>query len=402
MKYYVEGDSISVDYCGEDLSASTTGKVVYADKEHLIVRFEFCNPFAADGLNRKGLSEDDISQLNGIDIESFRKNEYDVFIDLKSPHTYLPNDIFGDFKAAIRPEDIYWNNIVLDEPINNYIVVEKDGKYNFIDVNNDDYISDLWFDRVINWTSQKYTIVQLEDTCYLISLGKGFNEEDYLYVTHLTPTPMSSRPKPHPHPKLQNRKPQRHFGGFKEIFRVNELTVKDIVYKTVCKIEDRWYLTHSLREPWARRWRDIYYKRDREATVKMDRQWWYFMFTTFACAELSIGQANGKYGFFPLMSHMGMQDAEYYAKDYPFIYDEYKIYESDTVRQHTHIDNAYSYIAVREDDKWGLLKITGMPTMTLERVAESKYLDPDTMFSELGIEVPEIQDEPALREETDE
>lgn len=27
MKHYVEGDSISVNYCGEDLSASTTGKV---------------------------------------------------------------------------------------------------------------------------------------------------------------------------------------------------------------------------------------------------------------------------------------------------------------------------------------------------------------------------------------
>ena len=400
MKYYVEGDSISVDYCGEDLSASTTGKVVYADKEHLIVRFEFCNPFAADGLNRKGLSEDDVSQLNGIDIESFRKNEYDVFIDMKSPHTYLPNDIFRDNKAAIRPEDIYWNNIVLDEPINNYIVVEKDGKYNFIDVNNDDYISDLWFDRVINWTSQKYTIVQLEDTCYLIKKYKYANEEDYLFVTNLTPKPVSSRPNPHP--RRLNQSPRRRSDGFKGIFGVNERTVKDIVYKTVCKIEDRWYLTHSLREPWARRWRDIYYKRDREATVKMDRQWWYCMFTTFACAELSIGQANGKYGFFPLMSHMGMQDAEYYAEDYPFIYDEYKIYESDTVRQHTHIDNAYSYIAVREDDKWGLLKITGMPTMTLEQVAESKYPDIETMFSDLGIKLPENADSPCLREQTDE
>ena len=32
MKHYVEGDSISVNYCGEDLSASTTGKVVFIDK----------------------------------------------------------------------------------------------------------------------------------------------------------------------------------------------------------------------------------------------------------------------------------------------------------------------------------------------------------------------------------
>lgn len=398
MKHYVEGDLISVNYCGEDLSASTTGKVVFANKEHLIVRFEFCNPLAARSLNRNGLSEDDISQLS-IDIESFRKNEYDVFIDIKSPHTYLPNGIFSDNKAAIRPEDIYWGNVVLDEPINDYTIVEKDGKYNFIDVNNDDYISDLWFDRVINWTSQKYTIVQLEDTCYLIKKYKDANKEDYLYVTHLTPTPMSSRPTPHPHPRLQNRRPQRHFGGFKDIFRVNERTVKDIVYKTACKIEDRWYLTHSLREPWTRKWRSIYYKRDKEATIKMDRQWWYFMFTTFACAELSIGQANGKYGFFPLMSHMGMQDADYFAEEYPFIYDEYKIYESDTIHQHTHVDNAYSYIAVREGNKWGLMKITGMPTMKLERVAESKYPNPAAMLSDLGIAIHENPYGPSLIEE---
>ena len=49
MKYYVEGDRIRVNYCGEDLSASTAGKVVFVDNEHLIVHFEFYNPFAADG-----------------------------------------------------------------------------------------------------------------------------------------------------------------------------------------------------------------------------------------------------------------------------------------------------------------------------------------------------------------
>ena len=126
------------------------------------------------------------------------------------------------------------------------------------------------------------------------------------------------------------------------------------------------------------------------------------MFTTMACSELCIGQSNGKYGFFPLMAHMGMQDGEYYAEGYPFIYDEYKIYESDTVHQHYHIDNAYSYIAVREKEKWGLLKITGMPSMKLEQVSESKYPDPETMFYELGIEIPNNPEEPDLREENGE
>ena len=48
------------------------------------------------------------------------------------------------------------------------------------------------------------------------------------------------------------------------------------------------------------------------------------------------------------------------------------------------------------------MKIIGMPAMKLERVAEPKYPDPDTIFSELGIEIPENQDEPHLREQTDE
>lgn len=52
MKHYAKSDSVRVNYCGEDLSTSTTGKVVFVDREHLIVRFEFYNRLAAYGLNR--------------------------------------------------------------------------------------------------------------------------------------------------------------------------------------------------------------------------------------------------------------------------------------------------------------------------------------------------------------
>ena len=428
MKYYVEGDRIQFDYCGEDLSASTTGVVVFVDKEHVIVHFEFCNPFAASGLNRKGLSEEELTRLN-VDIESMRKNEYDVFVDLKAPHSYLPNDIFNDEKAAIRPEDIYWCNVVLDEPINGYRVVEKDGKYNFIDLNTDNYISDLWFDRVINWVYRKenvhtremnfrgsngvtkhipphdktiegiYTIVQIGDTCYKIQDQKDFYEERYLFVTNLTPEPVKSK---HTHPKRLNLSPRRRSDDFKGIFGASEYMIKDLVYKTVCKIDNRWYLAYSLKQPWARKWRDIYYQRDKEATVKMDRQWWYFMFSTIACSELCIGQANEKYGLFPLVSHMGMQHGEYYSEGYPFIYDDVKVFDSHTVRQSTYNEDAYGYIAVKEGFNWGLFKMAGMPTLKLERIAESKYQDLASMFSELGIELPEHADDPCLREETDE
>jgi hypothetical protein len=40
--------------------------------------------------------------------------------------------------------------------------------------------------------------------------------------------------------------------------------------------------------------------------------------------------------------------------------------------------------------------------MKLEQVSDSKYPDPETMFYELGIEIPNNLEEPYLREETGE
>ena len=63
MKHYAKSDSVRVNYCGEDLSTSTTGKVVFVDREHLIVRFEFYNRLAVYGLNRQFISDGEIENI---------------------------------------------------------------------------------------------------------------------------------------------------------------------------------------------------------------------------------------------------------------------------------------------------------------------------------------------------
>ena len=376
MKYYVEGDSITVNHCGKDLSASATGKVVYADKEHLIVRFEFCNQLAAYGINRDSLEDCVVSSITEQGIDTLRKNEFDVFLDMKCPHQYLTKDTnYGiDWE-----KEMFWDNLILDEPINGFIVVEKDGKYNFIDLDTDEYFSNKWFDKVTNWCYHgfdRYTVVQDDDRCYVI-----IKDDDDVFLSPL------------------GIKVQLDYEGIFGVKLPEPIIVKVDPKKTVCNIDNKWHLTTSIYDPFRHRMWPNYAKRYKGECIKMDRQWWYFMYTTFACGELSIGQANGKYGLFPLVEPLGMQHGDYYAEGYPFIYDDFKVFDSPTIKQETFSENAYGYIAVKENDKWGLFKMTGMPTLKLERIADSIYSDYNDIFTELGIELQEGTDGPDLREQ---
>ena len=93
---------------------------------------------------------------------------------MKAPHTHLPIDRFegGNSWASLWMEEMFWNNIVFDEPVIGFTVVEKDGKFNFIDLDTDEYFSDIWFDKVINWAYKdfkKYTVAVYKDRCYAIT-----------------------------------------------------------------------------------------------------------------------------------------------------------------------------------------------------------------------------------------
>ena len=382
MKYYVEGDRIQVNYCGEDMSASTIGKVVFVDNEHLIVHFEFYNPFAASGLNRRSMTDSEVENITERPIETFRKNEDDVFIDMKAPHIHLPIDAYdvGERWAPVWMEEMFWDNVIFDEPINGFTVVEKDGKFNFINIETDEYFSDVWFDKVINWTYKdlkKYTVVQYENRCYAITKFR-----DDVLVTLLSPS--------------------TRLMSFEEVFGTKLPEPKVVIvdpHKTVCKIDDRWYLTSCIKDPFSKRMAPVYAKRYQGEYITMDKQWWYFLRTS-NCAELTFGQVNGKYGLFPLMRQTGTQHGNYYTEGYPFIYDDVKVYNGN-LRDDIDTED-YGYIAIKENNLWGLFKLTGFPTMKLERIAESKYPDSETIFSELGIEIPNNLDEPYLREETNE
>lgn len=382
MKYYLPGDYIRVNFCGNDMYSSTTGKVVYADKEHVIVHFEFYNRLAAYGLNRQSMSDSEVARFIDRPIETFRKNEYDIFIDMKAPHTYLPIDRFGDGDdwAPVWMEEMFWDNIVFDEPINGFTVVEKDGKFNFIDLDTDEYFSDVWFDKVINWTYKgykRYTVVQYEGRCYAITKSR----DDVLVAT------LSPRPR---------------LMTFEDAFGVKLPEPKIVIvdpHKTLCKIDDRWYLTSCIKDLFSKRMEPIYAKRYKGEHITMDKQWWYFLCTS-NCAELSIGMYDGKYGLFPLMCQTGMQHGDYYTESYPFIYDSVKVF--DGYRSNRSDEEQYGYIAVEENSMWGLFKLTGFPVMQMERIAESTYPDPETIFSELGIVLSQYAHDTILREENDE
>ena len=387
MKQYEIGDTITIGYCGPDMSSSASGDVVYVDKEHVLVRIQCCDKTVAESLNRRGIlnlhksypgwwSSDLFKE-----IETSRINEHDVFLDMKYPASYLPKDILekGDSWAPVLAENIFWDNLVLDEPVNGYTVVEKDGKYNFINSKTDEYFSDIWFERVLNWTRGrvgKNTVVQHEGICYKIN-----DNGDWVTAVKLKPS--------------QRRKPDG-WRRFELVFGSKARLLTDFIHRTVCKIDDRWYITSCLRNPWNEEWNPIYFKKDRDETVNIDAQWWYFIHTTFACAELRICKAKGKFGLFPLREDLGIV---YYAEGYPFIYDEIKAYNSHTVEPYVPHEDAFGYIAVKEEGKWGLLKLTGEPTMKLERIAESIYSDPDNMFNELGIQLPENAQNADLRGE---
>lgn len=420
MKHYTKGDSIILNCHNGDATSRKCGEVVHVDNEHLIVRFEFTNAAEAKDFNRNSLTDEEIYRITGI--ETLRKNQFDILLDMKSPHTYLLNDALKNDNTTINAEDIFWDNLVLNEPINGFAIVEKNGQYNFVDPDTDEYISNLWFDKAINWTTRTesvrtfskqdfgkpkhnafslhpfkerhnitltYTIVLHEGICYELSLGE-YSDGSYF----ITATPLK-----HQESEGNRRFAHRWPSDFDRVFGVKIRTFKDILDKTVCKIDNRWYLTSSIAIPWVRGMEQIYKRRDKDASIKMDKQWWYFLYTTMACAELCIGEFQGKYGLFPLVEDKGTQHAEYYVDEYPFIYDSVKVYDSHTVHHGKYSENAHGYIAVNENGKWGLFKITGLPTMKLERVAESIYSSPMDIFNALGIELPSNAEEADLREQ---
>ena len=90
---YQAGDLVIFEYCGPDNSIAISGRVVFVDDKHIIVNIPF-NTKAAD-FNRYCLDYELVEQITGTPVSNLKKDEYDRFVDLKNPATYLPYDTFG-------------------------------------------------------------------------------------------------------------------------------------------------------------------------------------------------------------------------------------------------------------------------------------------------------------------
>ena len=90
---YKLNDVVRFEYCGPDNSAAISGRVVFVDDEHIIVNIPF-NTKAAD-FNRDCLDYELVEQITGTPVSNLKKYEYDRFVDLKNPATYLPYNTFG-------------------------------------------------------------------------------------------------------------------------------------------------------------------------------------------------------------------------------------------------------------------------------------------------------------------
>ena len=87
---YKLNDVVRFEYCGPDNSIAISGRVVFVDDEHIIVNI----PLAAD-FNRYCLDYELVEQITGTPVSNLKKYEYDRFVDLKDPATYLPYNTFG-------------------------------------------------------------------------------------------------------------------------------------------------------------------------------------------------------------------------------------------------------------------------------------------------------------------
>lgn len=90
---YKLNDVVRFEYCGPDNSVAISGRVVFVDDEHIIVNIPF-DTKAAD-FNRYCLDYELVEQITGTPVSNLKKYEYDRFVDLKDPATYLPYNTFG-------------------------------------------------------------------------------------------------------------------------------------------------------------------------------------------------------------------------------------------------------------------------------------------------------------------
>lgn len=91
---YKLNDVVRFEYCGPDCTASMSGRVIFVNNEHTLVHIPFYTFQLAADINRKCLDYESVEKITGMSVEKIKKYEFDRFIDMADPATFIPKDTF--------------------------------------------------------------------------------------------------------------------------------------------------------------------------------------------------------------------------------------------------------------------------------------------------------------------
>lgn len=102
---YEVGDVVKFDFCDDEMIYSQYGKVIYVDKLHTIVHVT-SHTKQLMSLNRNSIPHDVVSDIICQDIKTVIERDYDEFIDMMDPYSYLAFSPFSP-ETWINPNTTY-------------------------------------------------------------------------------------------------------------------------------------------------------------------------------------------------------------------------------------------------------------------------------------------------------
>ena len=93
---YKLNDVVRFEYCGPDYTISMSGRVIFVDNEHTLVHIPFYTFQQAADINRNCLDYESVEKITGMSVEKIKVYEFDRFIDMADPATFIPSDTFSE------------------------------------------------------------------------------------------------------------------------------------------------------------------------------------------------------------------------------------------------------------------------------------------------------------------
>jgi hypothetical protein len=93
---YKLNDVVRFEYCGPDCTVSMSGRVIFVDNEHTLVHMPFYTFQQAADINRNCLDYESVEKITGMSVEKIKVYEFDRFIDMADPATFIPSDTFSE------------------------------------------------------------------------------------------------------------------------------------------------------------------------------------------------------------------------------------------------------------------------------------------------------------------